>query len=195
MDKKIPIYNINIDDEDCFMSAISLVDAPAVEVDFLAFKAQEKLVFSEDRHVITGVVCLADTPIYRRDKRGEFYIRFTKEVIEKMMLRYSQMGLWNSVNLEHNDNAYTDKVIMIEMYVKNSDRGIVPVEFADVPEGSLFASYKVLDDELWNEIKNGRHFNGFSLEIFANLDKVEMSEQQVRTTEEDLDEEVAKMLR
>jgi len=185
----IPIYNINIDEDDCFMSAISLVSQPAIEVDFLAFDKQEeprmiKMADAEKR-LITGPVCLADTPIYRRDAAGEYYIIFTKDVIEKMMLKYSELELFNAVNLQHNDARYTDRVKMVEFYIKNTGRGISPSEFENAPEGSLFATFKVLDDGLWNDIKRG-DFKGYSLEIFANLDRIE---------EDDFDREIEDLLR
>lgn len=171
----LPIYKINIDDDDTFMNAISLVDYPAVEHNFLCFKDQKPMTlqFADDeKHILTGVVCLADTPIYRLDPmRGEYYIVFTKEVIEQMAYKYSKMGLWNSVNLQHDDEAYTDDVTMVEMYIKNSALGISPSAFQDVPEGSLFCSYKVTNEELWNVIKTTDQFKGFSLEITANLER------------------------
>lgn len=45
---------------------------------------------------------LADTPIYRWDRElGDYYIIFTKDVIAKMILKYSKNNFWNNVNLEH----------------------------------------------------------------------------------------------
>ena len=66
------IYKIKIDDEELGMDAISLVEFPAVEVDFLAFsKEQEHRMdftkFNDKKKEITGVVCLADTPILRKN--------------------------------------------------------------------------------------------------------------------------------
>lgn len=169
------VYYININDDDCFMNAISLVEYPAVEKDFLVFDKQSKMNMQfadDDQHIITGVVCLADTPIYRYDRsRGEYYVVFTKEVIKQMVLKYSKMNLFNSVNLDHDDNKFVDSVYMVEAYIKDTEKGISPAHFEDVPEGSLFMSYKVTDDDLWNEIKNGNHFNGFSLQITADLEK------------------------
>lgn len=189
------VYYINIDEDDCFMNAISLVKSPAVEVDFISFDAQDQdeikhmlkmRAVDEDQHCITGVVCLADVPIYRYDNiRGEYYVVFTKEVIKQMVLKYSQMNLFNSVNLQHDSNKYVDSVFMVETYIKDEENGICPKAFEKVPNGSLFITYKVTDDDLWEEIKNGNEFNGFSLEITALLE--EKNEEKMNKQNKDVD--------
>lgn len=173
----IPTYLIDIDGVDEGMSTISLVNEPAIEVDFLKF-AKETLVFAnEDKHTIYGPAILAGTPIYRcSPKLGEYNIVFTKEVIEKIVLKYSKDGLWNLVNLQHDSNAYVDNIVMTSVFIKNSERGIDPVEFKNVPEGSLFVEFKVTDDELWKQLKNDNKINGFSIEICGNLiEKMEIN--------------------
>lgn len=190
----LPTYLINIDGSDEGMSTISLVEDPAIEVDFLKF-ANETLTFAnEDKHTIFGPAVLADTPIYRYSPRiGEYNIVFTKEVIEKIVLKYSKQGLWNLVNLQHDGNAYVDNVIMTSMFIKSSKRGLDPVEFKNVPEGSLFVEFKVEDDELWNEIKNDNSkLRGFSIEISGNI--VEQM-QAVKTDDEVIDDFVNDMLK
>ena len=73
----IPVYDALITDEECGMNRISLVDAPAVEADFLAF-AKDKhpqmySVSDEEKRIVRGVIMRADFPIYRRDKRRQSY--------------------------------------------------------------------------------------------------------------------------
>lgn len=164
---KMKIFNIVINEDDqTGMDTISLVSSPAVGVNFLKFEEQKeikKLSFDADKHIITGVVALAGIPIYRYDKEiGDYYVVFTSEVIEKMMIKYSKMNLNNSVDLQHNGKK-VDGVIMFESYIYNKERNIAPVEFGDIPDGSWIASFKVENDELWNEIKSGNELNGFSL--------------------------------
>ena len=169
------LFNIVINDDDnTGMNFISLVEKPAVEVDFLKFNKQEPVSFHFDtsKHIITGVVCLADTPIYRYSQNlGEYYVVFTKDTIEKMMLKYSKMGLNNSVDLQHNEKPVPG-VIMIESYIYNSERGVAPKEFY-VPDGSWIASFKVENDALWNEIQTGNSLKGFSLSGFFTIEPTE----------------------
>lgn len=170
------VFYISINDEDFTgVDAISLVDVPAVEKNFLCFnkdKKPVKLNFDSAKHIITGVVCLADTPIYRyNDKIGEYYVVFTKETIQKMVEKFAKQDLFKSVNLQHDDNNFVDGIYMFESYIVDKDRGINPIEFADIPNGSWIASYKVENKKLWNEIVNGDNLNGFSLQGFFDLNE------------------------
>lgn len=166
------IFYVTINDNVEGMQAISLVKRPAVEVDFLCFDEQKpvQLNFNDEERVITGVVCLADVPIYRYTQGfGEWWCVFTKDVIKEMVVKYSKDGLFNSVNLQHNDDKYVDGVYLFESYLVNKDRGICPTEFADIPEGSWICSFKVENEDVWNEIKEGQTLKGFSLEIMCDL--------------------------
>lgn len=89
-----------------------------------------------------------------------------------MIVKYSKNGLFNSVNLQHDDNTFQDGIYMFESYIKNSERGIVPTEFDDIPDGSWIASFKVENEELWDEIKNSGELNGFSLQGMFLLEEV-----------------------
>lgn len=175
------IFKIKIDDDEQLgMDAISLVEFPAVEVDFLAFSKEQKMDFTqfdEEKREITGVVCLADTPILRKNKQfGLHYILFEKDTIKKMMLRYFKNGLGNQVNIEHKGDMI-DGLTMIESYIKDSNRNVSPIEFQDVPDGSWIATFKVENDEVWNAIKEKHSLRGFSLQgWFGYGDEVKLSE-------------------
>lgn len=170
------VFYIKINDDfETGIDAISLVDFPAVERNFLCFSKDEKRVnlkFDASKHVITGVVALADTPIYRYDERmGEYYIVFSKETIVKMVEKFAKMDLFKSVNLQHDDNNFVDGIYMFESYITNKERGINPKEFEDIPDGSWICSFKVENEALWNEIINGDKLNGFSLQGMFELEE------------------------
>lgn len=170
------VFYIKINDEDVTgIDAISLVDMPAVEKNFLCFSEEKqpvKMKFDNSKHIITGVVCLADTPIYRYNEfYGEYYVVFTKETIEKMVEKFAKMDLFKSVNLQHDDDKFVDGIYMVESYITNKQRGINPIEFADIPDGSWVASYKVENEALWGEIINGNKLNGFSLQGMFELEE------------------------
>ena len=160
-----------MDDITTGLTAVSLVDCPAVERDFLLFDKQEMLFKAdEDKQIISGIALLADTPIYRRNQNGEFYVVFEKDTIRQLVEKYSKQGLFNSVNLMHQSDSFVNNVYLIESLIIDKERGICPTEFSDCPDGSWYVSYYVDNKELWNEIKNGEWFNGFSVEITANLE-------------------------
>lgn len=196
---KIPVYDISIDlnDNETMMSCISLVTDPAVEVDFLAFDKDKKpMSFSitdEDKHCITGVAIRANALIYRYSPMmGEYYVRFTPETIENIVFKYSKMNLWNSVSLEHSGENITD-AIMVEYFIKGNGKN--PEGFEDVEDGSLFVTYKITNDELWNTIKNSDEINGFSIEIYSDLIPTEeYVEEEVNDEELEMNSWLAELL-
>ena len=171
---KKKIYKIKIDPTDQItgMDAISLVECPAVEVDFLKFSKEEpkSLQFAnEEKRIITGVALLADTPIYRVKPDGEeYYVVFDRETIEQLVTKYSKYMFNNFVNIEHSNQHFVAGMYMIESYLKNSERGIVPVEFSEIPDGSWIVSYKVDNIDVWEKIKSGE-VKGFSIQGVFNL--------------------------
>lgn len=198
MDKKIFYIDIN-EDDNTGLDAISLVSTPAVEIDFLCFEkdGSKEISFSanEDKHIISGIALRADFPIYRRNGDYEYYVVFTKEIIRKIVNKYAKNGLFNSVNLQHNDLNFTNKAIMIESYIIDKERGICPIEFSDIEDGSWYVSFHIEDEMLWKEIKDGNILNGFSVQGLFNLiedkfEKVEenLSQQKEQTFDEWLEE-------
>ena len=189
---EIPIYRafVNMDDEETGMVAISLVDEPAIDIDFLAFDKDEKpLMFSKDelQHKITGPAIIADKYIYRYSETiGEYYTYFDKETIEQIVEKYSKQNLFNSVDLQH-DGKQVSGITLIEMFIKDSTKGISPKGFDEVSDGSLFVTFKVDNDEVWDEIINGDTLKGFSIEIFSDFELIEMSKKKEPTFDEWVD--------
>lgn len=171
----LPLYYIGVDDEELGMSAISLVDNPAVERNFLKFKKDYKFRQDYSQHIIFGPAIIPEKPIYRKDGEKEYYVCFSRNIIEAMVIKYSKQNLWNSVNLQHNDIP-ENNIIMISFFIKNSDLGIIPKYYEDLPDGTLFVAFKVMDEEVWERVKDGE-LQGFSIECLANL--VEMPDDEL----------------
>lgn len=165
---KIPVYQAYIFDEEDGIMKISLVDEPAVMVNFVTLAKNKTLqkysIQNEEQHILLGVVMVANTPIYRYDERmGEYYIEYSKEVIKEMAEKFIKDGNANNINLQHLDGTDVEGVNLVELFIKDEENGISPIGFENVPNGSLFAKYKVHSNSLWSAIKKGE-FNGFSLE-------------------------------
>ena len=178
----IPVYDAIISDEETGMMKISLVDDPAVMSNFLAFDADRKPVMyaiqDEERRLVRGVVMRCNFPIYRRDANmGEFYIIYKAETIRQMAEKYLAEGRQNDVNLMHQEGSDVDGVQMVQYFIKGD--GIQVDGFDDIADGSLMAEFHILNDEVWNAIKDGT-YKGFSLEGVFDLvpeqDKDEIQE-------------------
>ena len=179
---ELPTYKIviNMDDDVTGMTAVSLVEHPAIEVPFLCFETEKQsFQLNNDKRIITGPAILADTPIYRNSpSRGEYQVVFTKETIRQIVEKYAKNQLFNVVNLQHNEDTFVNNCYMVESLIIDKERGICPNEFKDIPDGSWIVSYKVDDDALWNEIKNGKHLNGFSIEILSEVELMESNKKE-----------------
>lgn len=165
MKPDLPIYKVILDEsEKTGVFAMSFVQSPAVERDFIYFSEPLELIsFQSDEHrIVTGVVLRPNQLIYRNSNGFEYYIQFDKEAIEKARDKFHKYNYTSSVTLEH--ASPTSDVYVVESYLVNRSRQIVPVEFADIEDGAWILSYKIDNLELWNSIKESNKFNGFSIE-------------------------------
>jgi hypothetical protein len=176
--KNIPTYNATISSEFDGITVISLVDRPAVESNFVAFKDEKPLYqfADEEQHNIIGCIMRADFPIYRiNPTMGEFYITYSRETIKQMTLKMISDGTYKNISLMHNGKLI-EGVQLQELFIKDSEKGINPSGFEEVKDGSLFAIYHITDDELWQAIKEGI-FQGFSLEGYFDTELIKNQKQ------------------
>ena len=167
----IPVYDAIISDEETGMFKISLVDDPAVMSNFLAFDNTRKAVMykveDEEKRLVRGVVMRADFPIYRYDQNfGEYYIIYKADQIRVMAEKYLLESRQNDVNLMHEKNSDVEGVQMVQYFIKGA--GISVEGFDDIADGSLFAEFHIVNDEVWDAIKDGS-YKGFSLEGVFDL--------------------------
>ena len=68
------------DDEITGIEAISVVENPAIEEDFIALKNEEiKLAeVDKEKRILMGALLVPNKPIYRRKGEEEYYIYFSK---------------------------------------------------------------------------------------------------------------------
>ena len=162
----IPVYNAIISDAETGMFKISLVDDPAVMSNFQAFDKQNipqmYAIQDEEKRLVRGVVMRADFPIYRRDdKMGEYYIIYKADQIRIMAEKYLAESRQNDVNVMHKKDSDVDGVQMVQYFIKGD--GVSVEGFDECADGSLFAEFHIINDDIWDEIKAGT-YKGFSLE-------------------------------
>jgi hypothetical protein len=184
----IPFYYLDISSDfydDSEVDFIALVDKPAIQKNFLKFALTEaplwRHTFNDEEQIVSGPLMLSDTPIYRFDANGEYYVVFNAATIQKIVQKYFQKGYQANVNLMHDPMQIVDGVTLFESFITSKKRGIQPmVGFEDAPEGSWFGSFKVDNPEVWASIKNG-DFKGFSVEgLFKYKRPEEMKAEQIK---------------
>lgn len=167
----LPVYNALVTDEGTGMFRISLVDDPAVQSNFLAFDEAKRVplyaVSDEEKRLVLGVIMRSDFPIFRRDTGfGEYYVIYKPEEIRKMAEKYLAESRQNILNAMHQGDDLPD-IYMVQYFIKGN--GINPAGFEDIADGSLFAEFHVVNDDIWAEIKAGT-YRGFSLEGVFDLE-------------------------
>lgn len=173
MAKKIKKFKVGMDSE---TYAISLVEEPAIESDFIALSKEDeekRQVFleSNEKHLVVGAALIPDKDIYRNNGEQEYYINFSKESIEKMSQEFMKEYRQYEVTTDHEDIA--NEVCVVESWIvadsykdKSNALGI------NVPEGSWMVSMKVNNIETWDRIKAGE-LKGFSVESVVSLEEFE----------------------
>lgn len=184
--KGLPVYEATLDEKG--MVRVSLVTSPAVCKDFEAYDAQKApalyAVEDEEKRLVFGVVMRANYPIYRRNSKGfEYFITHSPEMIRQMAEQFIADGNANRVDLQH-DSEEVEGVQLVQLFIKDSGKGIAPAGFEEIEEGSLFGEYHVTNDEVWAGIKDGT-FRGFSIEVYEDL-----TESDAIVSEEKIDQDV-----
>ena len=98
------IIELILDNEDAIgVEAISVVENPAIESDFVALSNQEiKLAeVDKEKRLLMGALLIPNKPIYRRNGDNEYYVFFSKETILKASQIYLQKGNQSNSTLEH----------------------------------------------------------------------------------------------
>ena len=170
---KLKKYNVVPSNSDVF--AISLVDEPAVDSNFIALSKQKPMEFkiqNEERRMLYGVALRADYPIYRRYGDEEFYLTFGKDAIRRLMTKFMKNFGQRSWTKDHMD--FAEGITVVESWivedVENDKANALGIE--NFSEGSWCIGAKVDDDEIWQSIKEGR-WKGFSVEAWVDMEEIE----------------------
>ena len=189
----LPCYSLNIDDSEntgCFK--ISLVDFPALETSFLCFNKEPKKynfkVTDDEKHIVTGIALRCNVPIYRVAPDGtEYYVLFTKDTVEHIMQKFAKDNNGFNISIQHELDV--KDCYVVESYLINKERGIVPQEFSDIEDGSWVVSVKIENPKVWQYIKEG-NCSGFSIEILAIPEALKAA---IKKDKEDYNKEIDKL--
>lgn len=176
----LPLWRMSIDESDdseTGVEFISLVDYPAIEVDWVAMsESKKKYQFNKDKQTITGPVMIPNLPIYRADEiRGEYYVDFSIEDIEVIQRKFSKQQKTLAINYKHQDNSQVKDAIIIEnWFITDKENDKSNSLGFDLPVGTWMSTTYIADKTFWEkEIKSG-NVRGYSIEGFLNLEMSKM---------------------
>ena len=161
-------------DETSGIDAVSVVESPAIESDFIALKKHEielKEVDAEKR-ILMGAALIPNKQIYRKnEKNEEYYIYFSEETVRKASELFFMNSNQNNATLEHKQKL--DGMSVVESWIVEGSHDKSMNYGFNFPKGTWVISMKVNNDEIWNKVKLGE-VKGFSIEGYF-ADKYEMS--------------------
>ena len=171
------------------IDAISIVEAPAIESNFIALKAHE-IKFAQvdaEKRILMGPVLIPDKPIFRKQvmngEMQEFYVYFSKNTVSRASQMFLMKGNQGKATLEH--DMALQGICMVESWIKEDmEKDKSAIYGMNDPIGTWMGCLKVTNDEIWNDyVKTGR-VKGFSIEgYFADksmpLSKVETDDEKL----------------
>jgi len=168
------IVELILDEEqEIGIEAISVVENPAIEEDFIALKSQEfKLAeIDKEKRILMGALLIPNKPIYRRNGEDEYYIYFSKDTVLKASQMYLMQGKQNNSTLEH--QYQINGLSLVESWIVEDKVHDKSVKYGmDLPLGTWVGSVKVNNDKIWEEFVKTGKVKGFSIEGYF-ADKME----------------------
>jgi len=184
--KKIKVIEYGIDEGGLLgVYAISVVEQPAIGVDFVALSEQHNVKFKEDfRGLLYGALLIPDQLIYRRNDETdeEYYVKYSKDTIRAIAYNYLKQANQNNATVEH--AKVVDGVSLVETWIIEGENDKSKNFGFDLPEGTWFGCMKVENEEVKKQIQN-KEVLGFSIEgNFIAEKEMYLSEQQPTLIEE-----------
>ncbi len=184
-------------DEDQLLSgvqAISIVEHPAIESDFVTLSKEQEVKLAEvnsEKRILMGPALIPNKTIYRKNEEEEYYIYFSKNTVRKASELFLTEGNQNRSTLEHSFDL--SGLSVVESWIVEGEQDKSRKYGLNVPDGTWMVSIKVYNDEVWDSYVKSGAVKGFSIEGYF-ADKVNMSlkhqeqEEVVRFLEEIVDE-------
>ena len=166
--------------EESGIEAISIVESPAIESDFVALKTEEiKLAeIDKEKRILLGALLIPNKPIYRTGSEGDYYIFFSKDTISKASQMYLRNGYQNNSTLEHSKDL--KGLTLVESWIVEDEVQDKSRKYGlNVPVGTWMGAVKVNNDEIWNEYVRTNKVKGFSIEGYF-ADKMESPKEKVK---------------
>lgn len=200
------------DNDDSGMRFVSIVENPAIMVKGMKFSSElgtkKEFKFSltlnelspnvsdnvickdmtfkqiEEKQMLVGPMLIPDTPIYRNDEDGEYYIQFSKETIRKMVEKFNRNNNNKSINDDHTTKM-VNAFFFSNWIIEDTEMDKSKFYGYDLPVGSWFGEVKVLDKNYWDKDVKGKNKYSFSIEgsLYQRLTPMKFNEIDITSEE------------
>lgn len=185
--------------------AISLVDKPAIEEDFIALSKHDQdetiqlQVADEERRIAVGYALIPEKRIYRKmqpkgfDEPVEFNIYFTKETIAKTQELYMRNLNANNATVDH-EKPVQDCTVIESWITEDTKHDKINLFNVEPIMGGWAVMMKINNDEVWNDVKAGE-YKGFSIEgLYKGFENLKLEEEVKELTDDEKIEQIIKIL-
>lgn len=164
------------------VEAISVVEFPAIEENFIALNQQLQLAKVDDeKRILMGAALIPNKNIYRRNGEDEYYIFFSDATVKKASELFLMNSNQNNATLEHQKKV-NDLSVVESWIVEDTEMDKSKKYGLNAPVGTWMVSMKVNNDTIWNDFVKTGKVKGFSIEGYF-ADKLEMSLQKEQEDE------------
>ena len=172
-------------DEQSGIEAISVVESPAIEENFIALNKHEILLKEVDseKRILMGAALVPNKQIYRRNDKTdeEYYIYFSEDTVRKASELFFKKSNHQNATLEHSENV-EGTTIVESWIVENSKQDKSAIYGMDMPVGTWMVSMKIDNDEIYEKAKD-KTIRGFSIEGYF-ADKYDLNTETLEDLEE-----------
>jgi hypothetical protein len=156
------------------IDAVSIVEFPAIESNFVALSEHLELAKVDDeKKILMGAALIPNKNIYRKNGEDEYYIFFSDDTVRKASELFLINSNQNNATLEH-DKKLKDLSVVESWIVEDTEMDKSKKYGLNVPVGTWMVSMKVNNDAIWNDFVKTGKVKGFSIEGYFS-DKLEMS--------------------
>ena len=152
-------------EENAGIDAVSVVENPAIESDWVALKEHqvELKTVDEDKRILMGAALIPDKQIYRRnEKNEEYYIFFSSDTIRQASQLFLKKGNQNEATLEHQTKI--EGMTVVESWIVEDPKKDKSALYGfNMPKGTWMLSMYVDNDDVWEKVK-AKEVKGFSIE-------------------------------
>jgi hypothetical protein len=186
------IVELIIQDDTDGIDAVSVVDMPAIESNFVALASDIEIKLAEvdnEKHILMGAALIPNKQIYRKFGKDEFYVFFSKETVKKASELFLKNGNQSNATLQHNSKI--DGMTVVESWIIDDTEFDKSKKYGfSLPVGTWMISMKVDNEDVWQRVKAGE-IKGFSIEGYF-ADKVQMQIQE--QSDEDLINQIKQII-
>ena len=174
------LFELVLENDDEGVFALSFVENPAIEMDFVYFGEEYKFQqVNEEKRLVVGPILVPNKKILRVDGSGQPYeVYLSEDTVRRIAHNYMKNGYQNETTLEHDKKV--DGISLTESWIVESrEKDKSKLYNMTLPVGTWAGVFRIDNDEMWEDyIKSGK-VKGISIEgIFEHLEKTTPEEMQ-----------------